>query len=64
MATFFTQMVLSADNRQELYVYFQGHLIYKAWYVAGRKRYSKLFHEGEGLTQEAKARVSENEAIK
>jgi hypothetical protein len=64
MATFFTRKVLSEGNRQELYVYFQGQLLYKAWYVAGRKRYSRLFHEGEGLTQEAKARVNENEEIR
>jgi hypothetical protein len=57
MATFFTQKVISEGNRHELYVYFQGQLIYKVWYVAGQKQYSKLFHAGEG----AKASVHENE---
>jgi hypothetical protein len=51
---FFTQEVLSEGNRKELYVYFQGHLIYKAWYVAGRKLHSRMFHFGEGLTQRAR----------
>jgi hypothetical protein len=61
MATFFKQAVLTADNRQELYVYFRGRLIYKAWYVAGQKRYGRVFHVGEGLSQEAKANRSEEE---
>jgi hypothetical protein len=60
MATFFTRKVLSEGNRQELYVYFRGHLIYKVWYVAGQKQYSRLFHEGEGLTLGAKASIHEN----
>lgn len=64
MATFFTQEVLSKGGRKELYVYFRGRLIYKAWYVAGQKQYSRVFHEGEGLTLEARARANENEVMR
>jgi hypothetical protein len=59
MASFFTQTVLAADNRQELYIYFRGRLIYKAWYIAGQKHYGSVFHVGEGLSQEAKANDTE-----
>ena len=59
MATLYTQEFFSKDDRKELYVYFRGRLIYKAWYVAGQKRYSRVFHEGEGLTLGAKAGESE-----
>jgi hypothetical protein len=33
MATLFTKEVRSTGNRRELYLYFQGRLLYKAWYV-------------------------------
>jgi hypothetical protein len=53
VATFFTYQLVGSALRQELYVYYRGRLLYKAWYVAGQKQSSKLFHEGEGLTQGA-----------
>jgi len=61
MASIFTQTVRAADNRHELYVYFRGRLLYKAWYLAGQKQYGRVFHEGEGLSQEAKASRTEEE---
>jgi hypothetical protein len=61
MASFFTQTVLAADNCHELYVYFSGRLIYKAWYIAGQKQHSRVFHVGEGLGQEIKASRIEEE---
>ena len=35
----------------ELYVYFNGRLIYKRWL---KHRYSMTMHDGEGLTQFAR----------
>lgn len=61
MASFFTQAVPVADNRYELYVYFRGRLIYKAWYLAGQKQHGRVFHAGEGLSQGAKASRTEEE---
>jgi hypothetical protein len=61
MASFFTQAVLAIDNRHELYVYFRGRLIYKAWYLAGQKQHGRIVHVGEGLSQEAKASRTEVE---
>jgi hypothetical protein len=61
MASFFTQAVLAADNRHELYIYCRGRLIYKAWYLAGQKQHSRVFHVGEGLSQGAKASHTEEE---
>ena len=61
MASFFTQAVLAADNRHELYVYFRGRLIYKAWYSAGQKQHGRVFHVGEGLSQVAKTSSVEEE---
>lgn len=55
MATLFTKEVRSTGNRRELYLYFQGRLLYKAWYVDNQKQYGRLFHIGEGLTLAAKA---------
>lgn len=55
MAPFFTKEVRSTGNRRELYLYFRGRLLYKAWYVDNQKQYGRLFHVGEGLTLEAKA---------
>ena len=62
MAPFFTQTVPAADNRHELYVYLRGRLIYKAWYLAGQKQHSHVFHVGEGRSQEAKASGSQEES--
>lgn len=62
MAPFFTQAVPTADNRHELYVYLRGRLIYKAWYLAGQKQHSRVFHVGEGRSQEAKASGSKEES--
>lgn len=53
VAIFFTRKLVGTAPRQELYVYYRSRLLYKAWYVAGQKQYSKLFYEGEGLTQGA-----------
>jgi hypothetical protein len=39
---------------KEVYVYFLGALIYKAWFVRGVKTASKVFHDGEGLGQRRK----------
>jgi hypothetical protein len=39
------------DN--QLYVYFEGKLLYKRWYNTARS-YGKVFHENEGLTIKAK----------
>ena len=39
---------------KEVYVYFLGALIYKAWFFRGVKTVSKVFHEGEGLAQRRK----------
>lgn len=36
---------------KEVYVYFRGALIYKAWFVRGKKTVSRMFYDGEGLTQ-------------
>lgn len=49
MATLFTKEVRSIGNRSELYLYFRGRLLYKAWYLDNQKQSSKLFHTGEGL---------------
>jgi hypothetical protein len=62
MAPFFTQAVPAADNRHELYVYLRGRLIYKAWYLAGQKQYSCVFHMGEGRSQATKASRSKEES--
>ena len=48
VAIFFTRKLVGTAPRQELYVYYRGRLLYKAWYVAGQKQYSKLFYEGKG----------------
>ena len=55
MATLFTKEVCSTGNRRELYLYFRGRLLYKAWYLDNQKQSSKLFHAGEGLASEAPA---------
>jgi hypothetical protein len=55
MATLFTKEVRSTGNRRELYLYFRGCLLYKAWYLDNQKQSSNLFHVGEGLTLEAPA---------
>jgi hypothetical protein len=47
------ELVISAKGR-EIYLYFQGRLIYKQWQQHGQKVASRMFHEGEGLTQFAK----------
>jgi len=36
---------------KNLYLYFRGTLIYKAWFVRGQKTDSRTFHAGEGRTQ-------------
>jgi len=38
--------------RDELYLYFEGQLIMKRWLKP--RSYSRIFHEGEGLTIKAK----------
>jgi hypothetical protein len=53
MAALFTKEVRSTGNRRELYLYFRGHLLYKAWYLDNQKQSSRLFHDGEGLMLEA-----------
>jgi hypothetical protein len=62
MASFSTYKVVLDDKREELYLYYRGHLIYKAWYVAGQKQYSKVFYEGEGISNGAKAGVKRDTA--
>ncbi len=58
MSSFFIQKVVADDKREELYLYYKGCLIYKAWYVAGHKQYGRVFHEGEGIASPAKALIS------
>jgi hypothetical protein len=50
----FRKEVLAHGKRKEIYIYFRGRLIYKQWQENGVKVASRVFHEGEGLTQFAK----------
>lgn len=50
----FRKEVITNGPRQEVYLYYRGRLIYKQWFLQGVKVASHLFHEGEGLTQEAR----------
>lgn len=50
----FRREVIEHGKRKEIYLYFRGRLIYKQWQENGVKVASRLFHEGEGLTQLAK----------
>ncbi|OGX90128.1 hypothetical protein BEN49_23865 [Hymenobacter coccineus] len=43
---------------KEVYVYFRGALIYKAWFVKGKKTFSRMFHYGEGLTQFSNSEIA------
>jgi hypothetical protein len=63
MATLFTKEIRSTDNHRELYLYFRGRLLYKAWYLDNQKQYGRIVHAGEGLTLAAKA-TSHNEGRK
>jgi hypothetical protein len=55
MATSFTKEIRATGNRHELYLYFRGRLLYKAWYVDNQKQAGRVFHVGEGLTLAANA---------
>lgn len=55
MAMLFTKEVRTTGNRSELYLYFRGRLLYKAWYLNNQKQYGRIVHAGEGLTLAAKA---------
>jgi hypothetical protein len=59
MTSFLTQQFRSVDGQQELYVYYRGRLIYKAWYKGEQKQHGRMFHEREGLTQWATAEGKE-----
>ena len=50
----FRKEIVANSKSKEVYIYFQGRLIYKQWQENGRKIASRMFHEGEGLTQFAK----------
>ena len=41
-------------NDNQLYVYFNGVLVYKRWMFPNTKFYGRVFHEQEGLTQYAR----------
>ena len=55
MATLFTKAVRTTGNRRELYLYFRGRLLYKAWYLDNQKQYGRIVPAGEGRTLAAKA---------
>lgn len=55
MAMLFTKEVRSTGNRSELYVFFRGRLLYKAWYIDNQKQYGRVSHAGEGLALATKA---------
>jgi hypothetical protein len=50
----FRKEVVASGKGKEIYIYFRGRLIYKQWQANGQKVASRMFHEGEGLTQFAK----------
>lgn len=50
----FRKEIIASGKGKEIYIYFKGRLIYKQWQENGRKVASRMFHEGEGLTQFAK----------
>lgn len=54
LTTRFRKEVLGDGKREEVYLYYSGRLIYKQWYVNGVKVASRMFYDGEGLTQFAK----------
>lgn len=50
----FRKEVITNGSQQEVYLYYRGRLIYKQWFLKGVKVASRLFHEAEGLTQDAR----------
>lgn len=46
-------MITKINTDWELYVYFNGNLIYKRW-LKNSQKHGKVFHDKEGLTQFSK----------
>jgi len=51
-----TSMVRVYDEYGQMYLYFQGQLIYKRWGLKGGHNYGRVFHDREGLTLQTKAK--------